>query len=193
METASDTVELVDDAMISNLVRAALFAAIMGGFAYVAFPNPLSPAPVTLQVLGVLLAGVLLGPVWGTAAMALYVLAGALGAPVFSMGTAGIGAIASEQGGYILAFPVAAGIVGLATHGGFDVHEPGDRHLVRLVGAMVAGIAVIYACGVAGLMIVLSLGPLEAVIAGALVFVPAEIAKIAAAVGIVRSDRLAAV
>lgn len=193
METSTESVDLVDDTLIDNLVRAALFAAIMGGFAYVAFPYPLSPAPVTLQVLGVLLAGMMLGPVWGSASMVLYVTAGALGAPVFSMGTAGIGALASERVGYILSFPVAAGIIGYLTHGGLETRPLEERHPLRLVGAMAAGIGVIYCFGVLGLMLVLSLGPVEAILYGAVVFIPGEAAKVAAALGIVQSDRLTAV
>lgn len=193
METPTESVELVDDGTVENLVRAALFAAIIGAFAYVAFPYPLSPVPVTLQVLGVLLAGVFLGPVWGTFAVVLYVVAGMLGAPVFSMGTAGVGVLASERGGYILAFPVAAAVIGLVTHGGVEAVDISDRHTARLVVAMLAGIAIIYLGGVLGVMFVLSLGPWEAVVAGALVFLPAEAVKVAAALGIIKSDRLAAV
>ncbi|MFC6726546.1 biotin transporter BioY, partial [Halobium palmae] len=92
MATSTDSVELVGDEATRNLARAALFAALMGAFAYVSFPNPLSPGiPVTLQVLGVFLAGIFLGPVWGGFAMVLYLLAGTLGLPVFSGGSAGVG------------------------------------------------------------------------------------------------------
>jgi hypothetical protein len=52
-------------------------APLTDAFAYVSFPNPLPVAgvPVTLQVLGVFLAGLFLGPVWGVAAMVLYPVA----------------------------------------------------------------------------------------------------------------------
>lgn len=192
MTTTVEGIDLVHDETVLNIVRTALFAALMGAFAYVAFPYPLSPAPVTLQVLGVFLAGIMLGPIWGSLAMLLYVFAGALGAPVFSMGTAGIGAIVSEQGGYLLAFPIAAFVIGWVTHGGRSPTDPHDRHPIRLLAAMVAGVVIIYLFGVIGMMVVLSLSVEEALIMGALVFVPAEILKIAAALGIVRSDRLAA-
>ncbi len=193
METPTSSIELIDDTTVDNLVRAALFAAITGAFAYVAFPYPLSPAPVTLQVLGVLLAGLMLGPVWGAGAMILYLVAGAFGAPIFSMGTAGIGAIVSEQGGYLLAFPVAAAVTGLVAHGVRRPVRLADRRPSRLVLAMVAGVSIIYLGGVLGMMIVLSIGLREALVIGALVFVPAEITKMVAALGIVKSDRLTAV
>jgi biotin transport system substrate-specific component len=53
---------------------------------------------------------------------------------------------------------------------------------------MVVGTAIIYLLGIVGLMLVLGLGPVEAFVAGAVAFLPAEAFKIAAAVGIVRSD-----
>ena len=192
MSATVKSVEIVNDETVLNIVRTALFAAIMGAFSYVAFPYPLSPAPVTLQVLGVFLAGIMLGPIWGSLAMVLYVIAGALGVPVFSMGTAGIGAIVSQQGGYLLAFPVAAFVIGWITHGGRTITDPHARHPLRLLVAMIAGVVIIYLFGVLGMMVVLELTISEAVVMGALVFVPAEILKIVAALGIVQSDRLAA-
>jgi biotin transport system substrate-specific component len=192
MSTESESVDLVDDATVTNVARAALFAALTGAFAYVSFPFPLSPAPVTLQVLGVFLAGILLGPVWGGAALALYLVAGALGAPVFAGGSAGFGALVGESAGYLWSYPIAAVVVGVLVHGGLAVRPPERIHPARMVGAMAVGTLVIYAMGVLGLMLVLGLSPTNAVIAGALVFLPAEAVKMAAAVGVVRSERLTA-
>lgn len=194
MGTATESVELVDDELVGNLVRAALFAALMGAFAYVSFPNPLSPSiPVTLQVLGVFLAGIMLGAVWGSAAMLFYLVAGVMGAPVFAAGSAGLGVIFGQTGGFLLSFPIAAAVIGVLTHGGLPVADHRDIHVARLVGAMIGGVVVIYAMGVVGMMIVLALGPIEAFLLGAAPFIPAEAAKVAAAIGIVRSERLAAI
>ena len=194
MSTDTSKVDLVGDAAVGNVARAALLAALTGAFAYVSFPNPLPAAgvPVTLQVLGVFLAGLLLGPVWGGASMVLYLLAGAVGAPVFASGSAGVGALVGSSAGYLWSYPVAAFAVGYVAHGGLRLADPAEARVVRLVGAMLLGTAIIYAMGVAGLTIVLGLGPVEAFLAGAASFVPAEAFKIAAAVGIVRSDAVAA-
>ena len=192
MSAQNRETELVDDEIVRNLARAALFAALLGAFAYVSFPNPVSPAPVTLQVLGVFLAGIFLGPVWGAAACGLYLLAGALGAPVFSGGAAGLGVLLGPTAGYLLAYPLAALGIGAVVHGGRTLADPDEMGLGRLVGALLVGTVVIYASGVLGLMLVQSLGPVEAFLAGAAAFVPAELLKIAAAVGIVRSDAIVA-
>ncbi len=192
MSAETTDVDLVGEEVTSNIARAALFAALLGAFAYVSFPNPVSPAPVTLQVLGVFLAGILLGPVWGAVACGLYLLAGALGAPVFAGGTAGLGVLLGPTAGYLWSYPLTAFVIGVLVHGGFSLSDPKTVSLVRLVGAMVVGTVIIYVFGITGLMVVLNLGPIEAFLAGAAAFIPAEALKIAAAVGIVRSDAIAA-
>ena len=192
MSIENTDTELVGDEIVSNLARAALFAALTGAFAYVSFPNPVSPAPVTLQVLGVFLSGIFLGPLWGGVACGLYLLAGALGAPIFAGGAAGIGVLVGPTAGYLLSYPVAAAVIGGVVHGGRTAVEPGTVGPGRLVVGLALGTGVIYAIGVAGMMIVQNLGPVEAFLVGAAVFIPAEVVKIAAAVGIVRSDVMTA-
>lgn len=192
MSTGTGTVDLVGDEVTKNLARAALFAALTGAFAYVSFPNPFSPAPITLQVLGVFLAGIMLGPAWGGAAMVLYLLAGAVGAPVFAGGAAGAGVLVGTTAGYLWSYPISATLIGVLVHGGLELRDPSAASSVRLLGAMVAGVVVIYGLGVLGIVMVNDVGLVAAFLAGAAAFVPAEAFKIAAALGIVRSERLAA-
>ncbi|SDE99515.1 biotin transport system substrate-specific component [Halorubrum xinjiangense] len=192
MATNTESVDLVGDEAATNLARAALFAALVGAFAYVSFPFPVSPAPVTLQVLGVFLAGIFLGPVWGGAALVLYLVAGALGAPVFSGGEAGFGELVGSTAGYLWSYPIAAALVGALVHRGARLRDLDAVSAPVLVGAMAAGTVVVYAMGVVGLYLTLELTLVEAFVQGAVVFLPAEGAKMAAAVGIVRSDAIAA-
>lgn len=193
MATTTEPVDLVGDDVVRNLVRAALFAALMGAFAFVSFPNPLNPAiPVTLQVLGVFLAGIYLGPAWAAFAMTVYLLAGVLGAPVFSGGSAGLGVLLGPTGGYLLSYPVAAAVVGVGVHGPGRLETPASVGLPRLVGGMVAGTLVIYAVGIVQFWQVTETTLVGAVVGAALAFVPIEALKIAAAVGIVRDDAVTA-
>lgn len=192
METSSETVDLVEAEIVTNLARAALFAALVGAFAYVSFPNPLSPVPVTVQVLGVFLAGIFLGPVWGGASMILYLVAGALGAPIFAGGRAGFGVLVGETAGYLFSYPVAAALIGVIVHRTSDLRDPTETSVMTLVVAMTAGVIVIYSMGTVGMAVVLSMSLAEAFLLGAAAFVPFELVKIAAAVGIVHSDRIAA-
>lgn len=189
MSTTSDSVDLVGSEVVENFARAALFAALVGASAYVSFPNPLSPSvPVTLQVLMVFLTGIFLGPLWGPASMILYLVAGAAGAPVFAGGGAGFGVLVGPTGGYLWSYPLAAAFIGVVVHGGGGLGDPRERGIVRLVGAMILGTVVIYALGIFGLWLVTPMGIVAAIVAGAAAFVPFEAFKIAAAVGIVRSD-----
>jgi biotin transport system substrate-specific component len=186
-------VDLVGDEVAGNLARTALFAALAGAAAYVSFPNPFAPGvPVTLQVLAVFLAGIFLGPLWGGASMVLYLLAGAVGVPVFAGGGAGVGALLGNTTGYLWSYPIAAALVGGIVHRGVALRDLDAVRLPTLVGAMAVGTLLIYALGVVGLVLSLDLAPAEAVVQGAVVFLPAEAAKVAAAVGIVRSDAIAA-
>ncbi|MBP1987935.1 biotin transporter BioY [Halolamina salifodinae] len=193
MSTATDSVDLVGDDVVGNLVRAALLAALMGAFAFVSFPNPLNPAvPVTAQVLGVFLAGIYLGPAWGGFAMALYVLAGVLGAPVFSGASAGLGQLFGPTGGYLLSYPFAAALIGALIHGTDGLADPESVSLPRLVAAMAAGTVVIYGFGIPVYWYYLDTNLVAAVVGAGLAFVPAELVKMAAAVGIVRSEEVQA-
>jgi biotin transport system substrate-specific component len=192
MSTRTEDVDLVDANLTVNFARAAMLAALVGAFAYVSFPNPVSPAAnVTLQVLGVFLAGALLGPKWGTVSLCLYLAAGSLGAPIFSGGAAGFGHLLGSTGGYLLSYPIAAGLVGAVAHGGLETMPREEIPIWRLVAGMVGGTVVIYALGMAGLMIVVGYSLSKAFAVGAAAFIPAEAVKLAAAVGIVRSDALA--
>ena len=191
--TSTADVDLVGEEMAQNVARVALFAALVGAFAYVSFPNPLTPTvPVTLQVLGVFLAGIFLGPVWGCVAMVVYLLAGAAGVPVFSGGSAGLGVFFGPTGGYLLSYPFAALLVGLVVHGDLELVSLDDVSLVRLVGGMALVVPVIYAFGIPVYWYYLDVAWTTAVVNAGVMFLPAEAAKIAAAVGIVRSDLVAA-
>src|SRR5829696_7645933 len=75
---------------------------------------PLSPVPFTLQVLAVILSGLLLGVRHGALAQAVYVLVGAIGVPVFAGFKGGLGILLGPTGGYLISYPIAAAVAGLA-------------------------------------------------------------------------------
>ena len=190
MSTDTDSVDLVDDLTVGHIAQAALIAAFVVAGAYVSFPIPFSSVPVTLQVLGVFLAGIVLGPVWGAVSMLLYLTVGAIGLPVFAGGGAGLGTLLGPTAGYLWSYPIAAGLIGVVVHRGTDLRDPADVSLPVIVGALVAGTAVIYALGVAGLVAIAGYELAGAVSAGALVFVPGEVLKIAVAAAIAKSGAL---
>ena len=73
---------------------------------------PHQPIPFTMQTFFVLLAGAVLGKRNGAISMALYLLAGVAGLPVFSGWSFGFAKIIGPTGGYLLSFPIAAFVVG---------------------------------------------------------------------------------
>jgi biotin transport system substrate-specific component len=82
---------------------------------------PMTPVPMTMQTFAVLLAGAAFGPARATAATLLYLAAAAAGLPLLSDGASGLTPFAGPTAGYLLAFPLAAALVGLsARRGGLD-------------------------------------------------------------------------
>lgn len=190
MATNRETVDLVDGAVVRQFARAAVLAALVGASIVATIPYPFSPAPITLQVLFVFLAGLVLGPVWGTVSMLLYLIAGAAGLPVFANMTAGLGPLFGRTGGFLWSYPFAAALIGAVVHRGTDLRDPAEVPLPIVVGALVAGTLVIYGLGAGYAAWVQNLEAWEAIAGYALPFVPAELAKMAAAIAIVESGRI---
>ena len=188
MATEHSSVDLVDGDVVRSFARAALLAALIGASAPVSIP--IGPAPITLQVLFVFLAGLVLGPVWGSVSLLLYLAAGAIGLPVFAGMNGGLGVLAGETAGYLWAYPIAAGLIGLAVHRGTELRDPAEQPLPLVVGALVAATIVIYGLGAGYMAWVLDLELWDALTLGVLPFIPGEILKMAAAIAIVRSGRI---
>jgi biotin transport system substrate-specific component len=127
-----------------RLVEIAIGTLAVAAAAQVAVPVPLSPVPMTLQPLAVLAVGGLLGAAGGVAALTAYLVLGAVGLPVFAGGAGGAVHLLGPTGGYLLAFPVAAGVAGaLASRGG----------VLRTLLACALGMVVIHVGGVAQLAV----------------------------------------
>src|ERR1700724_3416376 len=95
---------------VAIVVSASLFVALC---ARVTLPLPFTPVPLTLQNFGVLLVGLTLGSRRGFAALALYLLEGAAGMPVFNpSGPGGVAQLLGATGGFLLAYPFVAGLAG---------------------------------------------------------------------------------
>ena len=98
--------------LLANLVLA---AAAVSFAARVSIPVPGSPVPQSLQTLAVVMAGMWLGPIWGPAAMLLYIGAGAAGLPLFADGAAGVAVLQGPTAGYLAGFVIGAGVAGLSS------------------------------------------------------------------------------
>ena len=154
-----------------DIVIVVVFGALVALSARVAIPW--WPVPMTLQPLAVLFTGAVLGSRRGALALLLYLAEGAVGLPVFA-GGAGVAYMLGPTGGYLVSYPVVAGLVGWLAERGWD------RRLVWTAAAMTLGLLAIYAFGVAWLAGLL--GDLEtALVQGMLIFIPGDLIKIAIA------------
>jgi biotin transport system substrate-specific component len=112
----------------------------------IAVPLPGTPVPMTLQPLAVLLVGGLLGARLGASSLALYLVLGAAGLPVFTpLGVPGLARLFGPTGGYLLAYPFAAAVVGWLT-----ARRPGWG---GVVAGPLLGMVAIHAGGVAQLLV----------------------------------------
>ena len=92
-------------------ILSALFAAIIGIFAQITIPLPL--IPITGQTFAIGLAVTILGLRYDTLSVFIYILLGAIGIPVFSAMSGGLGIVAGPTGGYIIGFLPAAIVMGI--------------------------------------------------------------------------------
>ena len=111
--------------------------------------------------------------------MALYVLVGAIGLPVFSAGASGLDELFGFTGGYLAAFILAGSVVG------WLAERRWDRSPLGMLGLMAIGTLLIYAVGVPVLAYVLHFDAWKAIYSGAIVFLPWDALKAAVAAGLI--------
>jgi biotin transport system substrate-specific component len=151
--------------------------------ARVSVPLPFTPVPLTLQNFAVLLVGLAFGPLAGFAAMALYLVEGAIGMPVFNPhGAGGMLQLFGPTGGFLLSYPFAAASAGWAVRS----LRVGSQYLRAAIGCVLATI-VILAFGATWFSGFLHLGASAVWKMAVAPFLPGEIVKIAAAAGIYSS------
>ena len=190
MSTFSETMrtlavhEVVEDRRARSAIGVAAFAVATALSAQVAVWLPWTAVPMTLQPLFVILAGAMLGPRLGALSMGAYVVAGAMGAPVFAGGGAGLPWLMGPTGGYLLAAPAAAFVAGVVAG---RPTETGTGGALRLLSGLALGVATMYVGGVAQLVGVSGQGLEAAFAAGVVPFLVGDITKIALAFFVVRS------
>lgn len=181
----------VDDRGGEFAIRAVstLFITVLtAAAAQISFPLPFTQVPFTFQPLVVLVGGLLLGSRLGLASQILYLAAGVAGLPVFAASATlppGFFRLLGPTGGYLMAYPVAAFVVGALAERGFA------RRYASSVGAMLVGLVVIYASGTLWLAYFAQLasgsaavGLATALATGVYPFLIADLVKLAAAAGV---------
>ena len=154
------------------MVYASLLAALTAASALIIIP--IGEVPVVLYNFFILMMGLLLGSRWGAASIAVYLLAGGLGLPVFAGGKGGIAILLGPTGGYLIGFLPAVFIIGF-------ISEKLKQRFIYDIIAMLCGTAVIYALGVIQLKIVLGKTWLVTMALGVIPFIFFDIVKVVAA------------
>lgn len=191
MESFGRTTTISGSNVRTQILTTFFFAAVTAVCAQVSFRLWFSPVPITLQVLGVLLSGLVLGSRLGALSQISYLAMGAMGLPVFAGFTGGPAAFAGPTGGYLIGFVIGAFAAGL-------IFEKlgGSTKLAAWAGG-IAGILGIYIPGALWLAVWIGLmgqRSLEACVLGAwqlgiVPFIGVDILKAAAASGLALGGR----
>lgn len=156
-----------------------LVAAFAGLIVVLGLPGAIPPiigtVPITLQTLGVMLAGALLGWRRGGAAVLVVIALCAFGLPVLAGGRGGLAVFAGPSAGYLVSWPFAAALIGLL------VHAHARRHgsigpVTIFLACLVGGIALVHVCGIPVMMWRGGLDLRSALLADA-VFLPGDLIK----------------
>lgn len=162
------------------MIYAALLAALTAASAYLSIP--VGEVPVVLYNFFILLMGLLLGWRWGTVSIAVYLLAGSLGLPVFASGKGGLAILLGPTGGYLIGFLPAVFIIGFLS-------EKFNHRIIADIFAMLCGTVVIYALGVIQLKILLGKTWMVTLAMGVFPFIIFDIIKLIAAAATARAVR----
>ena len=149
---------------------------------------PLTPVPLTVQNFGVLLVGLLLGSRRGFAALALYLVEGAVGLPVFSASTVGLHGMAQilgPTGGFLMVYPFVAFLAGC-------IFERGTKSFLRAATAGFLAEILLFAGGLTWLY-AFTHSLAKAAYLGLYWFLAAEVIKVMVAAAIASRWRRSAV
>ncbi|QXZ10863.1 biotin transporter BioY [Comamonas sp. Y33R10-2] len=158
-----------------SMAQVSLFAALMAVLGLIPKIDLPLGVPITIQSLGVMLAGVMLGPWRGLQSMLLFLAAVAVGLPLLSGGRGGIGAFLAPSAGYLLGFALAACITG-AVMAALPQSTPRRTAISAFIASLLGGLLCMHASGVLGLMLLANMSLAQA-FKVTLVFVPGDIIK----------------
>ncbi|MEV4216614.1 biotin transporter BioY [Nonomuraea sp. NPDC049725] len=157
---------------IVDVARVAVFAALIAALGLVPGLNLFGPVPITLQTLGVMLAGAILGSWRAALAVGVFILLVAAGLPLLAGGRGGLGVFTGPSVGFLLGWLPGAALIGwIVERGG---RSPGIGRL--LVASLAGGLGVVYLVGIPLWALVggLTLGQAALLTLG---FVPGDVAK----------------
>ncbi len=179
----------VSNNVSKKIVFTALFAALTAVCGFISIPVPGTPIPIVLQNMITVLTGLMLGPVWGTIATVLFLVAGALGLPIFSGGTGGISRLMGPTGGFLFGYAIATLVAGIIAQR--PVYGKKTK-LIRLILATVAGFVVMYIPGVIHFMRVMDKTLAQTMTLCVIPYIPGDVVKMVIAILLASKLRIVA-
>lgn len=159
--------------LMRDLALTAAFAGFIAVLGLVPAFSPFGfPVPITVQSLGIMIAGAVLGARRAAAAVLLFLFLVALGYPFLSGGRGGLGVFAGPSVGYLVGFPVAAFVIGALI---FRRGAPYNT-AYGLLSIILGGIVVLYAIGIPATAWRAEIS-LAAAISGSALFLVGDLAK----------------
>lgn len=167
-----------------EIIICGIFASITSILAQISIPLPFTTVPLTMQVFAVVLCGLMLGPKLGLITQIIYILLGAVGMPVFAQMSGGIAAIVGPTGGFILAFPLMALVVGYFSKK-YD-------SIIMIVTGMILSLIICYTIGTLQFSIIMKMSFIEGLKLCVIPFILVDLVKIglATSVGVSVSKRV---
>lgn len=153
-----------------DLIKCAIFASIMAILSQISIPIPFASVPITMQVFGVLLCGIILKSKLAFLSQIIYLLIGSIGIPVFSQMSGGIGILLGPTGGFLISFPIVAFIVGYF----FELNES----KLKLISGMFLGIIISYIIGTIQFCLITNTSFISGLIVCVLPFILVDLIKI---------------
>lgn len=170
---------------LKDLIACGIFAAVISVLAQISIVLPFSPIPFTMQVFGVCLVATILGAKKGFITLMVYILLGTIGVPVFAAYSSGPTALFGKTGGFILAFPLMALIIGYVSEK--------YRKLHYVLGAMILALILCYVIGTVYFSFMTKIPVQKAVVFTVIPYVPLDLVKVimASLIGVQVRKRLA--
>lgn len=156
-----------------DVVYISLFAALTAAVGlFPPFPLPVTGVPISVQSIGPLLAGAILGAKRGFLSQLLFVVLVGVGLPLLAGGRGGFGIFFGPTAGYLLGWPLIALFVGYMV----ERYWSNLTLLKTITFCIIGGLGIGYLIGVPWMAAILNLSLAEALVSN-LAFIPGDLAK----------------
>ncbi len=161
----------MNNSKIRNMTFTALMSAALCIIAPFSIHLPFSPVPISAALFVIYLFSIILGAKKAIVGVGLYLVLGAVGLPVFTDFSGGLGKLMGPTGGYAIGYIFIALFTGIFA----DIFK--DKAFINILG-MILGTAICYALGTIWLSFSAHMNFMQAFFIGVIPYIPADMIKI---------------